>query len=66
MGRARRRRLRELGKPVDWACEMVAAALVGGLVGARVYWLAQNHGSCSLGNTFGGTGLIWYGGLPAA
>ena len=25
------RRLRELGKPVDWAYEMVAAALVGGL-----------------------------------
>ena len=57
------RRLRELGKPVDWAYEIVAAALVGGLVGARGYWLAQNHGSLSLGNIFGGTGLIWYGGL---
>jgi phosphatidylglycerol:prolipoprotein diacylglycerol transferase len=57
------RRLRELGKPVDWAYEIVACALVGGLVGARGYWLAQNHGSLSLGNVFGGTGLIWYGGL---
>ncbi|HEY7622217.1 MAG TPA: prolipoprotein diacylglyceryl transferase family protein [Solirubrobacteraceae bacterium] len=57
------RRLRELGKPVDWAYEMVAAALIGGLVGARAYWLVQNHGSFSLGNIFGGTGLIWYGGL---
>jgi phosphatidylglycerol---prolipoprotein diacylglyceryl transferase len=57
------RRLRELGKPVDWAYEIVAAALIGGLIGARAYWLAQNHGSLSLGNIFGGTGLIWYGGL---
>jgi phosphatidylglycerol---prolipoprotein diacylglyceryl transferase len=57
------RRLRELGKPVDWAYEMVAAALVGGLIGARAYWIAQNHASLSLGNALGGTGLIWYGGL---
>src|SRR5438309_2344413 len=35
------RRLRELGRPVDWAYEMVFAALIGGLVGARVYFLVQ-------------------------
>ena len=29
------RYLKELGKPVDWAYEMVFAALVGGIVGAR-------------------------------
>jgi phosphatidylglycerol---prolipoprotein diacylglyceryl transferase len=57
------RRLRELGKPPDWAYEMVAVALVGGLIGARGYWLAQNHESLSLGNVLGGSGLIWYGGL---
>ena len=57
------RRLRELGKPVDWAYEMVAAALVGGLIGARGYWLIQNHESFSLGSVLGGSGLIWYGGL---
>jgi len=57
------RRLREIGKPVDWAYEMVAAALIGGLIGARGYWIAQNHASLSLGNALGGTGLIWYGGL---
>src|SRR3954463_5749354 len=57
------RRLRELGKPVDWAYEMVAAALVGGLIGARGYWLVQNHESFSLGSVLGGSGLIWYGGL---
>jgi phosphatidylglycerol:prolipoprotein diacylglycerol transferase len=57
------RRLREIGKPPDWAYEMVAAALIGGLVGARGYWLLQNHESFSLGNVLGGSGLIWYGGL---
>ena len=57
------RRLREIGKPVDWAYEMVAAALVGGLIGARGYWLVQNHEAFSLGNALGGSGLVWYGGL---
>ena len=57
------RRLRELGKPVDWAYEMVAAALAGGLIGARGYWLVQNHESFSAGSVLGGSGLIWYGGL---
>jgi phosphatidylglycerol---prolipoprotein diacylglyceryl transferase len=57
------RRLRELGKPPDWAYEIVAAALVGGLIGARAYWLVQNHESLSFGNVLGGAGLIWYGGL---
>jgi phosphatidylglycerol:prolipoprotein diacylglycerol transferase len=57
------RRLRELGKPGDWAYEMVTVALVGGLIGARGYWLVQNHENLSLGDVFGGSGLIWYGGL---
>jgi phosphatidylglycerol---prolipoprotein diacylglyceryl transferase len=57
------RRLREIGKPPDWAYEMVAVALVGGLIGARGYWLLQNHESFSLGNVLGGSGLIWFGGL---
>jgi phosphatidylglycerol---prolipoprotein diacylglyceryl transferase len=60
------RRMRELGKPVDWAGEMVFAALGGGLVGARVYYLAQNPDVLdgdALGAIFGGAGLVWYGGL---
>jgi phosphatidylglycerol---prolipoprotein diacylglyceryl transferase len=57
------RRLRELGRPVDWAYEMVTVALVGGLVGARAYYLVQNHDALSAGDIFGGSGLIWYGGL---
>ena len=60
------RRLRELGKPVDWAYEMVFSALVGGIVGARVYYLIQNYGDVKhdlVGNIFSGSGLVWYGGL---
>jgi phosphatidylglycerol:prolipoprotein diacylglycerol transferase len=57
------RRLKELGRPGDWAYEMVTVALLGGLIGARGYYLVQNHASLSLGDIFGGSGLIWYGGL---
>jgi phosphatidylglycerol:prolipoprotein diacylglycerol transferase len=57
------RRLKELGRPADWAYEIVTVALIGGLVGARAYYLVQNHDSLSAGDIFGGSGLIWYGGL---
>jgi phosphatidylglycerol---prolipoprotein diacylglyceryl transferase len=60
------KRLVELDRPVDWAYEIVISAVVGGLIGARVYYLIQNHGSLQgslLGNVFGGSGLVWYGGL---
>jgi phosphatidylglycerol:prolipoprotein diacylglycerol transferase len=60
------RRLRELGRPVDWAYEMLFAALIGGLVGARAYYILQNYDAVKhdlVGNLFSGSGLIWYGGL---
>jgi phosphatidylglycerol---prolipoprotein diacylglyceryl transferase len=60
------RRLHELGKPPDWAYEIVFAALVGGLVGSRVDFLLQNWDDVSgdlLGNVFSGSGLVWFGGL---
>jgi phosphatidylglycerol:prolipoprotein diacylglycerol transferase len=60
------RRLKELGHPPDWAYEMVFAALIGGLIGARGYWLITHPDEVSgdvLGSVFGGSGLIWYGGL---
>ncbi len=57
------RRLKELGRPPDWAYEIVTVALVGGLVGARLYWLAQQGGGVGVGDVFGGAGLTWYGGL---
>jgi len=60
------RRLHELGKPPDWAYEMIFAALIGGLVGSRVDFLIQNWDEVSndlLGNVFSGSGLVWFGGL---
>jgi len=59
------RRLRELGRPVDWAYEIVFAALLGGVVGARVYYVIENYSQVKhdlLGSVFSGTGLVWYGG----
>jgi phosphatidylglycerol---prolipoprotein diacylglyceryl transferase len=59
------RRLRERERPVDWAYEIIFCGLVGGLVGARVYYLLQHTGQFRddpLGSAFGGTGLVWYGG----
>jgi phosphatidylglycerol---prolipoprotein diacylglyceryl transferase len=59
------RRLQELGKPVDWAYEMTFAALIGGLIGARAWWVLDNLDEVKgdvLGGLFGGSGLTWYGG----
>jgi phosphatidylglycerol:prolipoprotein diacylglycerol transferase len=60
------RRLRELGKPTDYAYEMALAALVGGLVGSRVYFVIENYSQVKhdlLGSLFSGSGLVWYGGV---
>ena len=60
------KRLRELGKPADWAYEMVFAALVGGIIGARIDFIIQNYDSVSddlFGSIFSGSGLVWFGGL---
>ena len=59
------RRLRELGKPVDWAYELVFAALLGGVIGARGYYLIQHYSTVRhdlVGSIFSGSGLVWYGG----
>jgi phosphatidylglycerol---prolipoprotein diacylglyceryl transferase len=59
------RRLKELEKPVDWAYEIVFAALIGGVIGARGYFLIQNYSTVKhnlLGSVFSGSGLVWYGG----
>lgn len=60
------RRFGELGKPPDWAYEMVFAALVGGLVGSRLDYVIQNWSKVSddlLGNILSGSGLVWFGGF---
>ena len=59
------RRLREVGKPVDYAYELVFSALVGGLIGARLWYVADHtadFGDDPFGTLFGGSGLTWYGG----
>jgi phosphatidylglycerol:prolipoprotein diacylglycerol transferase len=64
-GLAAGRYLKELGRPVDHAYEMVFAALVGGIVGARLWWIAENWSDAKddvLGSLFSGSGLVWYGG----
>src|SRR5215204_6537600 len=60
------RRLKEWGKPIDWAYEMIIAALVGGIVGARLNYVIENYdavGGDLLGNIFSGAGLVWFGGM---
>jgi phosphatidylglycerol:prolipoprotein diacylglycerol transferase len=60
------KRLKEIGRPPDWAYEMVFAALVGGLVGARLWSVIENWDEARddlLGSLFSGTGLVFYGGL---
>lgn len=57
------RRLVELGRPSDWAYELVFVALGGGLVGAKLYWIIDTGSEVSLSGLFTGSGLTWYGGL---
>ena len=60
------KRLKELGKPTDWAYEMVFAALIGGIVGARLWSVIQNWDEAKddlAGSLFSGSGLVFYGGL---
>ncbi|MDP9293049.1 MAG: prolipoprotein diacylglyceryl transferase, partial [Actinomycetota bacterium] len=53
------RRLRELGKPVDWAYEMLFFAGVGGIAGAKLWYVIEKGNA---GGLFSGTGLVFYGG----
>jgi phosphatidylglycerol---prolipoprotein diacylglyceryl transferase len=60
------KRLKEIGRPADWAYEMVFAALVGGIVGARAWAVIENWDEAKddlLGSIFSGSGLVFYGGL---
>jgi phosphatidylglycerol:prolipoprotein diacylglycerol transferase len=60
------RRLKEVGRPPDYAYEMTFAAIVGGIVGARLWDVVQNWDRAKddlLGSLFSGAGLVFYGGL---
>jgi phosphatidylglycerol:prolipoprotein diacylglycerol transferase len=59
------RYLKEIGKPVDWAYEFIFAAIVGGIAGARLWWVVENWSQAKgdlLGSLFGGSGLVFHGG----
>ena len=43
---------------MDFAYEMVFAALIGGIIGAKLWYVVENGGAF-----FTGTGLVFYGGL---
>jgi phosphatidylglycerol---prolipoprotein diacylglyceryl transferase len=51
----RRRRLSE-----DYAADMVAAAVIGGIIGAKLWYVALTG---DLGNLLSRGGLVWYGGF---
>src|SRR5829696_55449 len=60
------RYLKEIGRPPDWAYEMTLAALVGGVVGARLWSVIENWDQAKddiAGSLLSGTGLVFYGGL---
>jgi phosphatidylglycerol:prolipoprotein diacylglycerol transferase len=59
------RRFAELGWDPDLAYEATGFALVGGIVGARLWWALGDPGkifSDPIGHLIGGSGLTWYGG----
>jgi phosphatidylglycerol:prolipoprotein diacylglycerol transferase len=57
------RRLKELGRPEEWAYEMVLVAVAGGLIGAKLYYVIQHGADFTFSGLVSGSGLVWYGGL---
>jgi phosphatidylglycerol---prolipoprotein diacylglyceryl transferase len=60
------RYLKEMGRPVDWAYEAVFAALVGGVAGSRLWWIAEHWSQAKgdlIGSLFSGSGLVFHGGV---
>ena len=61
-----RREFQRIGESGDLAYELVISAAVGGIVGAKVYYLIKHWSFVvedPLGMVFSGAGLVWYGGL---
>ena len=58
-----RSELERLAHRGETAYALVLGAAIGGLVGARLYWLAEHAGEASLLDSFSGAGFTWYGGL---
>jgi len=61
-----RRELKRYGISVDLADWIVMGALIGGILGAKIYSVIEGLkelGVASLKDFFSGAGLVWYGGL---
>src|SRR5215208_2848913 len=54
------RQLRENGLKEDYAADVVAAAVIGGIIGAKLWYVALTQDPGAL---FSRGGLVWYGGF---
>jgi phosphatidylglycerol---prolipoprotein diacylglyceryl transferase len=54
------RELRERGWNHDYAADITVAAVIGGILGAKLWYVAATH---DLGALFSRGGLVWYGGF---
>ena len=52
--------LKRRGLSEDYAADMIAAAVIGGIVGAKLWYVAVSQ---DLGALFSRGGLVWYGGF---
>lgn len=60
------RELDRVGKNKELAGSIIISAIVGGIVGSKIYFLIENPALLQddfLGAVFSGAGLVWYGGL---
>ena len=60
------RELQRVGKNKDLAGSIIIAAIIGGIIGSKIYYLIQNPHLLQedfFGSIFSGAGLIWYGGV---
>jgi phosphatidylglycerol---prolipoprotein diacylglyceryl transferase len=61
-----RRELKRVGFPVDMGDLIVIGAVLGGIIGAKLYSIIEDLGdpdALSLKSIFSGAGLAWYGGF---
>ena len=60
------RELTRVGRDKEMAGSIIIAALIGGIIGSKIYYLIENPHLLSQdfwGSVFSGAGLVWYGGL---
>jgi phosphatidylglycerol:prolipoprotein diacylglycerol transferase len=60
------RELARVGRNKELAGTIIIAAIIGGIVGSKIYFLIENPSLVKedfFGTVFSGAGLVWYGGL---